>query len=58
MGNNNSSVQNFMVKAQSYKISYDYVKAIDCYDLVLKIDPKYIGALYNKGYAYNILKEY
>ena len=44
MENIDSMVQNFMVKAQSYKISYDYVKAIDCYDLVLKIDPKYTDA--------------
>ena len=40
MENNNSRVQNFMVKANSYIISYDYKRALDCYDYVLQIDPK------------------
>ena len=55
MENIDSMVQNFMVKAQSYKITYDYRRAIDCYNQVLKIDPKHIDALNNKGFAYYIL---
>ena len=58
MENNNTRVQNFMVKAHSYKISYDYKRAIDCYDQVLQIDPKYIEALSCKGNAYLKLKKY
>ena len=52
MVNNNTRVQNFMVEAHSYKISYDYKRAIDCYDQVLQIDPEYKDALYLKGIAY------
>ena len=29
----------------------EYKKAIDCFDQALQIDPKYINALNNKGYA-------
>ena len=58
MENNNSRVQNFMRKADSYIINYDYKRAIDCYDKVLQIDPKYTVALYNKGNAYHNLEEY
>jgi len=56
MENNNTRVQNFMVEAHSYKISYDYKRAIDCYDQVLQIDPNYTDALYNKGNAYHNLE--
>ena len=58
MENIDSMVQNFMVKAQSYKITYDYRRAIDCYNQVLQIDPKYTMALSCKGNAYLILKKY
>ena len=47
-----------MVKAHSYIISYDYKRAIDCYDQVLQIDPKYTDALNYKGIAYYNLKKY
>ena len=46
------------MKAYSYKISNDYKSAIDCYDQVLKIDPKYTDALNYKGIAYYNLKKY
>ena len=52
MENNISRVINFMVKGHSYKINNDYLCAIDCYDQVLQIDPKYKDALYCKGIAY------
>ena len=58
MVNNNTRVQNFMMKANSYTISYDYKGAINCYDQVLQIDPKNINALFNKGIAYLYLEEY
>ena len=36
----------------------EYLKAIDCYDQTLKIDPKNIDALNEKGIAYRNLNEY
>ena len=58
MENIDSMVQNFMVKAQSYKITYDYIRAIDCHDKTLQIDPKNINALFDKGVAYHNLEKY
>ena len=47
-----------MEKAKSYKISNDYKNAIDCYDEILQIEPKYINALNSKVIVYKNLKEY
>ena len=47
-----------MDKAKSYCRSYDYKKAIDCFDKALKIDPKHTNALNNKGASYINLNEY
>ena len=58
MENNNLRLQNLMKKGNSYFDSKEYKKAIDFYDQALKIDPKYTNALYNKGSAYDNLKEY
>ena len=45
-------------KGLSYDYLKEYLKAIDCYDQTLKIDPINITALNNKGYAYGNLEEY
>ena len=58
MKNNSSSVENLMQKGNSYYDIKDYNKAINCFDKVLQIHPKYINALNNKGKAYSNLKEY
>ena len=56
MENNNLIVENLMDQGNTnLNIRMDYKKAIDCYDKVLKIYPKYIIALYNKGNAYSNL---
>ena len=49
---------NNWMKTHSYKINNDYKSAIDCYDQVLQIDPKYTEALSCKGIAYLYLEEY
>ena len=58
MKNNSSRLENLMEKGSSYCDIKDYNKAIDCFDKVLQIHPKYINALNNKGNAYYNLKEY
>ena len=58
MKNNNPRLVKLMEKAKSYCRSKDYKKAINCYYVVLKIDPKYKYALYYMGKAYNNLTEY
>ena len=45
-------------KGTAYCELKEYLKAIDCFDKVLQIDPEDTGALKSKGTAYNNLKEY
>ena len=42
----------------SYYIDKEFKHAVDCYDQVLRINPKDINAQYGKGFAYNNLKEF
>ena len=58
MKDNDSILQNLMDKAKYYKINKNYKKAIDCFDMVLLIDPKDINVLNSKGIAYKNLKEF
>ena len=58
MRNNISRLQNFMEQGNSYYVGKNFEKAIDFYDRVLQIDPKFTEALNNKGVAYNNLNKY
>ena len=58
MGNNDSRINDLWEEANSYHDSKEYKKEIDCCDQLLKIDPKNIRALNEKGVAYNYLKEH
>ena len=42
----------------SYFSLKEFKRAVEFYNQVLRIDPKHIDASYNKGLAYNNLKEY
>ena len=44
-------------EAIAYLNIKEYLKAIDCFDKILKIEPKNIYAFYNKGSAYHDLGE-
>ena len=46
MKNNDSILHYLMEKGNSYNRNKDYKFAIDCYDKVLQINPKYTDALY------------
>ena len=46
----------FYNKGITYRILNEYKKAIECYDLAVKLDPKYKEALNNKGFCLNELK--
>lgn len=58
MKNNISRLQNIMEQGNSYYVGKNFEKAIDFYDRVLQIDPKFTEALNNKGVAYNNLNKY
>ena len=58
MRNNISRLQNFMEQGNSYYVVKNFEQAIDFYDRVLQIDPKFTEALNNKGVAYNNLNKY